>query len=188
MKTMTHRFLVILALLLLAGVDGFGQKINVPTPQGATAPAVQAQAPKTAAGNTQTAAPAAGKQDDATPPLVVPPGFKYEARGRRDPFVNPVPKPVAAKAAVAVVRPPGLKGVLAAEIQVSGVVLGKDPTMTRAVLSAGGNTYLVKKGDVLFDAVVKDIQKDRVTFEMKEPDKDGKLLGREVVRRVNPAP
>ena len=47
--------------------------------------------------------------------LFAPKDYKYDARGRRDPFVNPVPKPAAsAGPAAPVVRPPGLKGVLMA--------------------------------------------------------------------------
>src|SRR5689334_11995577 len=34
--------------------------------------------------------------DDPPPVLSVPKDYKYDSRGRRDPFVNPVPKPVSA--------------------------------------------------------------------------------------------
>ena len=47
------------------------------------------------------------------PVLSVPKDY-YNARGRRDPFVNPVPKPVqkAAPVELVIVPPPGLRGVL----------------------------------------------------------------------------
>src|SRR6185369_10968262 len=67
--------------------------------------------------------------DDPPPVLAVPKDYRYDARGRRDPFVNPVPKPVSATPVVPAVRPPGLKGVLMSEATIAGVVTSREPSM-----------------------------------------------------------
>src|SRR6516162_7294267 len=74
----------------------------------------------------QPAAPAAQPPEEPVSPLAVPKDYHYNARGRRDPFVNPVPKPVQkAQDQAAAIRPPGLKGVLVAEAQVIGIVVSR---------------------------------------------------------------
>src|SRR5262245_4577370 len=78
---------------------------------------------------------------DEPPVLSVPEGYKYNGRGRRDPFVNPVPKPItkpAASPAPPRQRPPGLKGVLVSEAVVAGVVTSREPSMTVVVITAPG--------------------------------------------------
>src|SRR5262249_32199091 len=49
--------------------------------------------------------------EDPLPALFVPKNYRYNAGGRRDPFVNPVPKPKGTLAAPTPLRPPGLKGI-----------------------------------------------------------------------------
>ena len=135
-------------------------------------------------------APAKAPQNDEPPVLAVPPGYKYDARGRRDPFVNPVPKAPtkAAAAAAPVVRPPGLKGVLVSEAAITGVVTSREPSMNVVVISApGGKTYFGHVGDALFDGVVKDIRLDTVTFVVTAVGANGQSP-REIVRKVRPAP
>jgi hypothetical protein len=122
---------------------------------------------KTAKGQGQSA-------DEPAPALSVPEGFKYETLGRRDPFVNPIPKPPPAAPLIPTVRPGGLPGVLLAEAQIKGIVTSRDPGIrTMAIISAPGTpqriTYYAKKGDVLFDAVVKEIRTTEVVFTMISP-------------------
>jgi len=139
----------------------------------------------------QPPAPAA-PQDEPPPVLSVPKNYRYNGRGRRDPFVNPVPKPVAQPAAAAPaipkVRPPGLKGVLVAEASISGVVTSREPTMNVVIIGAPGNkTYFAHIGDALFDAVVKDIKLDTVTFALTAPGGSAsESPPREIVRKVRP--
>ena len=138
----------------------------------------------------------------ATPPVVepppvlaVPPGYKYDPRGRRDPFVNPIPKPAAPEPAVPVVRPAGLRGVLISEANLMGVVTSREPSMNKVVIQAPGNKiYFASRGDALFDAVIKEIRPDAVVFTLAPPANRGQgqqqqiPTNREVVRRINPAP
>ena len=128
-------------------------------------------------------------QEDPPPAMAVPPGYKIDMKGRRDPFINPVPKPVAPEPAIPVVRPPGLKGVLLAEAVLKGIIASKEPDMNRVIISApGGKVYFVKKGESLFDAVVKDIKQDGVVFELRSRDREGKDTVREVTRTVRSTP
>jgi hypothetical protein len=141
----------------------------------------------------QAAPPPQATPEEAPPVLAVPRGYKYDPRGRRDPFVNPVPKPPAPEPAIPVIRPPGLKGVLLVEANLTGVVTSREATaMNRVVIAApGGRTYFAAPGDALFDAVIKEIRPDSVVFTLAPPggNRGGQQpANREVVRRVNPVP
>jgi len=134
----------------------------------------------------QPAAPAAQQPEEPLSPLAVPKDYHYNARGRRDPFVNPVPKPVIPKSEVPaiVARPPGLKGVLVAEAQIIGIVVSREPSMNVVTIQApGGKKYFVRVGDALFDAVVKGIKEDSVTFAVTAPGTD-RRDGQEIVRKM----
>jgi Tfp pilus assembly protein PilP len=125
------------------------------------------------------AAAAAAPPEEPLPPLSVPKDYRYNSRGRRDPFVNPVPKPVQKLGTVAgvvappSVRPDGLKGVLVAEIQIAGIVSSREPSMNVVTIAApGGKKYFARVGDALYDAVVKSIKSDSVTFALTTPGLD----------------
>jgi hypothetical protein len=133
--------------------------------------------------------PPAKQEEDPVPAMAVPSTYKFQSRGRRDPFVNPVPKPVA-QARVPDVRPPGLPGVLLSEATLTAIVVSREaPELNRAAISTPGNkTYFAHRGDKIFDAVIKDIQRDSVVFELTSKDKDGKVTTREVVRKIRSTP
>jgi Tfp pilus assembly protein PilP len=130
-------------------------------------------------------------------PLAVPKDYRYNARGRRDPFVNPIPKPVApagggnTAAAPRPVQPQcqqGLKGVLVAQVTISGIVTSKEPSMNVAIIGGPGNkTYFARVGDALCDAVVKSIKLDAVTFLVTAGVTDQRP-SREIVRELRPKP
>src|SRR5262249_305960 len=133
--------------------------------------------------------PPAMQQEEAPLVYTVPKDYRYIASGRRDPFVNPVPKPKGTAAAPAPPRPPGLKGVLLREAQIKGVVTSKLPSMNVVIISAPGARapYFARIGDELYDAVVKSIRLETVTFVLNAPDGDVKGP-REIVRKVRPKP
>jgi hypothetical protein len=110
----------------------------------------------------------AAKVEDPPPALSVPPGYRYEPRGRRDPFVNPIPRQQAGvqQESVPLVRPDGLPGVLVSEVKLSGIVHSADKEMNKVMLVVGKNTYFAKKGDRLFDGVIKEIRPNEVVFTM----------------------
>jgi hypothetical protein len=135
----------------------------------------------------QAGAPAPPPQDPP-PVLAVPRDYKYDSRGRRDPFINPVPRPASNRPAIPSVRPPGLKGVLIAEAGIAGVVTSKEPSMNVVIINApAGKTYFARIGDELFDAVVKEIRLDIVTFALNSSPADTEAP-REIVRQVRPTP
>ncbi len=134
-------------------------------------------------------APPPPPQEEPPPVLAVPKDYRYNAQGRRDPFVNPVPKPATTEPPVLIVRPPGLKGVLITEAGIAGVVTSKEPTMNVVVISAPqGRTYFARVGDALFDAVVKEIKLDTITFLLTAPRGGNEATPREIVRKVRPTP
>jgi len=129
--------------------------------------------------------------EEPTPVLTVPKDCRYNTGpGRRDPFVNPVPKPkVAANAPrQEPPRPPGLRGVRVGEAQISGVVASKEPSMNVVIIAAPGapSPYFARVGDQLFDGVVRSISFTTVIFTMTAQE-DPKAP-REVVRQVRPTP
>jgi len=143
----------------------------------------------------QTKAPAPA-QAPAKPPAVeeprpvlgVPEGYEYLSRGRRDPFVNPIPKPPPGAAPVDIPRepprPPGLKGATVDEVTLSGVFVSKsEPSMSRAILIVPGlrAPVIASRGDALFDAVIKEIRPDSVVFtKVASANKTGTPSGEEV--------
>ncbi len=129
-------------------------------------------------------------QEEPPPVLAVPKSYQYNPRGRRDPFVNPVPPPkVEEKAAgppPAAQRPQGLKGVLVAEAQIAGVVTSREPSMNIVIIAApGGKRYFARVGDELFDAVVKEIHMDTIKFALNSGT--DRPSAREIVRQVRPS-
>lgn len=133
--------------------------------------------------------PAATPPAEEPPPaLAVPKDYHYNARARRDPFVNPVPKPVVKAPPppppAVIARPPGLKGVLVTEAQVIGIVVSREQSMNVITIQApGGRRYFARVGDALYDAVVKNIKSDSVTFAVTAQGLDEKSP-HEVVRKL----
>jgi len=154
-----------LALSACGGGDTAGTKASAP--KAAAAPAAVAR-------NVRRGAPAAATPAQAvevkTPALTVPEGYRYDPRGRRDPFVNPIPKaPPPPPAPAQMIRPEGMKGMLVAETRVMGIIASGQPGMTKAIISSGKQTYFAVSGDALFDGVIKEIRKDGVVFTMISP-------------------
>ena len=144
----------------------------------------------------QAQPPAPKPEETPLSPLAVPKDYHYNGRGRRDPFVNPVPKPVNAQPGVpGGPRPPecpqaqGLRGVLIAQASIAGVVTSREPSMNIAIIGAPGNkTYFAHIGDALCDAVLKSIKLDVVTFVPNVPPGVDQQAVREIVRKVRPTP
>ena len=124
----------------------------------------------------QPKAPPAAPAPEPPPALGVPEGYEYKPGGRRDPFVNPVPKPPPGPARADVphepARPPGLKGATVEEVTLSGVFVSRsEPSMSRAILLVPGlrAPVIASRGDALFDAVIKEIRPDSVVFAKVSP-------------------
>jgi hypothetical protein len=133
----------------------------------------------------QPKAPAAAPAPEPLPVLGVPEGYEYLPHGRRDPFVNPVPKPppgvAHADKPLEPPRPPGLKGATVEEVTLSGIFISRsEPAMSRAILLVPGlrAPVIASRGDALFDAVIKEIRPDSVVFAKVSPgSKPGTAAG-----------
>ena len=153
----------------------------------------QAQPPPPAA---PAPAPAPKPEEPPLSPLAVPKDYHYNGRGRRDPFINPIPKPAPNAPNVRNgASPPdcsqsqGLKGVLIGQASIAGVVTSREPSMNVAIISAqGGKTYFAHIGDALCDGVVKSIKLDVVTFMPNVPPGADRKDFREIERKVRPTP
>jgi len=107
----------------------------------------------------------------ATPPVEAPKPnpYTYEAAGRRDPFVSLLVRgttdPRARRR-----RTDGLEGALVGEVALKGIVTSG--TTYIAMLRAPDNrTYLVRRGQRLFNGYVKAIGPEQIVFvqELNEP-------------------
>jgi hypothetical protein len=170
---MSGRHYTILAIVLLAISGCADEKAAADK---AAADAKAAAAAQAAAATASKKAPAKGAkaqgEEDPAPVLSVPEGFRYNPKGRRDPFVNPVPPPpkTTVRDTIVVVRPDGLPGVLVAEAKIGAIVSSKEPGMTRVIINAPGRkTYFASKGDILFDGIIKEIRTDSVVFTIVDP-------------------
>ena len=172
MRTRPFAFVLLLVTFLVLSAcaeEQAGQKAAVDVKAAAAAKAAPAAA--AVAGKPQAAKPAAGQtaqvEIDPPPALTVPQGYSYESRGRRDPFVNPVPKPAGGETvARPLIRPDGLPGVLVSEVKLSGIIYSPQATMKKAILVVGRSTYFAGQGDSLFDGVVREIRPNEVVFSM----------------------
>ena len=128
--------------------------------------------------------PAAALPEEPSPVLSVPKDYHYNARGRRDPFVSPVPKPLEKALPAVTLRPAGLKGVLITEADIIGIVFSREPSMNLVTIQGpGGKRYFARIGDALYDGIIKSIKADSVTFELTASNADPKLP-REIVRKL----
>jgi hypothetical protein len=133
--------------------------------------------------------PASPQAASATPlppsQAVVVPTYKYEAKGRRDPFRSlDVSETVQASAAPAI-RPPGLKGQLVSEINLAGIVKSKNQHMAMAT-GYRGKTYFLQQDDELYDGKVLEIKSDAVIFSQTLISNQGKRLSQRVVKKIYP--
>ena len=116
-----------------------------------------------------------------------PPPYRYRARGRRDPFRLPQapgpPGPAPAPAA----RPRGLKGQRISELRLVGLVEARGRFRAMAT-GLRDQSFLLKKGDRLFDGRVLEVRKDGVVFSHRLAGAAGRKRSRRVVKKLHPAP
>jgi Tfp pilus assembly protein PilP len=154
--------------------------------------AVVAQQPAKLSSDKASTRPVAGIPAPPTVAAVVPesqavvvPTFKYEVKGRRDPFRSlDVVNTIRATSAP-IVRPPGLRGQLISEINVVGIVLSKGEFIAMAT-GYRGKTYFVRPNDELYDGRVVQIRSDALVFNQILTDSQGKKLSQQVVKKLYP--
>ena len=164
----------VLATCLLVFSFGFAQ-------------ALAQQPAKSIPGKKTPAAPAHAAPATPVPTsqAVVVPTYKYETKGRRDPFRSlDVSATIQASTAPAV-RAPGLKGQLVSEINLAGIVKSKNQYMAMAT-GYRGKTYFLQPNDDLYDGKVIEIKSDAVVFSQTLTDSQGKRLSQRVVKKLYP--
>ena len=140
------------------------------------APVIYAQTPA------PKPAPPAAAPAQATPEQ--PPtqsAYAYQVEGRRDPFVSLLGR--GADPTTGGVRPPGLSGLLIAEVSVKGII--KDQKGFFAMLQGPDNkTYPVRPGDKLLDGSVRSVNGEAVIFSQDVNDPLSVVKQREVTKRM----
>jgi hypothetical protein len=115
--------------------------------------------------------------------VIVAPSYRYEAKGRRDPFRSlDVVNSIQASSAPTV-RPAGLKGQLVSEVNLVGIVQSKGEYIAMAT-GYRGRTYFIRPTDELYDGRVLQIRSDAVTFSQTLTDSQGKKLSQQVVKKL----
>ena len=120
-----------------------------------------------------------------TSQAVVVPTYKYEAKGRRDPFRSLDVSATIQASAAPTVRAPGLKGQLVSEINLAGIVKSKNQYMAMGT-GYRGKTYFLKPNDDLYDGKVIEIKSDAVIFSQTLTDGKGRRLSQRVVKKLYP--
>jgi len=141
----------------------------------AAAPAALGQA-KGAPRPTPTPAPEATKPVEAD----VAPAYTYEVGGRRDPFRSLLVRNAIDRDHI---RPPGLAGVMVDEIELQGTVRTKAGWLAM-VRAADNRSYLLRKGQALFDGEVIEITAVDVTFRQNVNDPTNPKPFREVTKSL----
>jgi Tfp pilus assembly protein PilP len=152
------------------------------------AQALAQQPAKSNPGEKAPAAPAHAAPATAPVPTsqaVVVPTYKYEAKGRRDPFRSLDVSATIQASAAPTVRAPGLKGQLVSEINLAGIVKSKNQYMAMAT-GYRGKTYFLQPNDDLYDGKVIEIKSDAVIFSQTLTDGQGKRLSQRVVKKLYP--
>jgi Tfp pilus assembly protein PilP len=111
--------------------------------------------------------------------------YKYEVKGRRDPF-RPLDAVTTFQATQApIVRPPGLKGQLVSEIRLVGII--KSSTGTVAMVQGyRSRSFFLHPNDTLYDGKVVEVRKDAVVFSQVLKDVQGKTMTQQIIKKLQP--
>jgi len=144
----------------------------------AVAPSALGQADKPA-----PPAPEAAKPPDpakpAEPEPAAPP-YTYEVGGRRDPFRSLLVRNTVDRDRA---RPPGLAGVMVDEVELQGTVRTKSGWIAM-VRASDNRSYLLRKGQALFDGEVMEITANEVVFRQNVNDPTDPKPFREVSKSL----
>jgi hypothetical protein len=160
-------------VLALSGLWLAAQQKPAATRNAPAAPAVPSAA-ETAATPAAPAAPPAGDLN-----------YKYEIKGRRDPFRALDVSSNFQSTQAPIVRPPGLKGNLISEINLVGIVRSG----TGLVAMAQGyrnRALLLHSKDSLYDGTVVEVRSDAVIFSQTLKDDEGKTMTQQIIKKLQP--
>jgi type IV pilus assembly protein PilP len=158
MRTPIRRLSV---FLLIAGATGVSLRAAAPAPAANPAPAAAAKP-----------APA----DDTT---VEGRQYVYDPAGRRDPFKSLLIRERSRES-----RPPGIPGLSVDEMELQGIWKTRSGWLAQ-VRGSDNKSYLLRKGDVLFDGEVIDVKANELTLRQNVNDPQSVKPFRDVVKRLN---
>ena len=136
--------------------------------------------------------PAAAQPEKAPVPTPVPeapkpaepevgaPTYQYEVGGRRDPFRSLLVRNTVDRDRA---RPPGLAGVMVDEVELQGTVRTKSGWIAM-VRASDNRSYLLRKGQALFDGEVMEITANEVVFRQNVNDPTNPKPFREVSKSL----
>jgi Tfp pilus assembly protein PilP len=127
---------------------------------------------------------AAPQTPSVVAPLPPPPPVAVEeAMHTRDPFAPLVraSEPDAGHANL----PPGIAGLQVATMRLEGMVKTSDGIMA-VVANPDDHVYFLHSGDHIFDGVVEKIELAQITFQQESKDAFGRVVQREVTKRLYP--
>lgn len=159
----THRRLSVLALALLAAAF-------------ASAQANKAKAPAKPAPAESGAAAKPAPPDDTT---VEGRQYVYDPAGRRDPFKSLLVRERSRES-----RPPGIAGLSVDEMELQGIWKTRSGWLAQ-VRGSDNKSYLLRKGDVLFDGEVLDVKNNELDLRQNVNDPQSVKPFRDVVKRLN---
>ena len=111
--------------------------------------------------------------------------YKYEIRGRRDPFRSLDVTNVIQASSAPLVRPADVKGQLVSEIKLIGIVKSKGDI--RAIAEGyRGRTFFIRQGDDLYDGKVLEVRNDSLLLSQVLTDSFGKKITQKVVKKLHP--
>jgi type IV pilus assembly protein PilP len=142
---------------------------------GATVVSARAAAPPAA---TPAPPPAAkpAPPDDST---VEGRQYVYDPAGRRDPFKSLLIRERSRES-----RPPGIPGLSVDEMELQGIWKTRSGWLAQ-VRGSDNKSYLLRKGDVLFDGEVIDVKANELTLRQNVNDPQSVKPFRDVVKRLN---
>jgi hypothetical protein len=105
--------------------------------------------------------------------------YVYDPAGRRDPF-----KSLLVRERTRESRPPGIPGLSVDEIELQGMWKTRSGWLAQ-VRGSDNKSYLLRKGDVLFDGEVLDVKANELTLRQNVNDPQSVKPFRDVVKRLN---
>jgi Tfp pilus assembly protein PilP len=122
----------------------------------------------------------AAEPPSLTEPEPGAPAYQYEVGGRRDPFRSLLVRNTSERTRL---RPPGLAGVMVEEIDLQGTIRTKSGWMA-FVRSADNRSYVLRRGQALFDGEVLEITANEVVFRQNVNDPTNPKPFREVTKTM----
>jgi hypothetical protein len=169
-------FVTIVALTLLVAVSSPPFVAQEPMTEGGAAELEQEQQP-----SGEEAVEQILRQQEA---LITGQGFTYNPEGRRDPFRSPF----GSLASGTDKRPPGLAGMLVAEIDLSGIVNDPRDGDVAVVIGSDNKGYFLRVGDEVYDGTVIAIDPSHGTLTFRQQVDDPRMIKpyRDIVKRLVP--